>query len=269
MKFKGVDLTPLMGIGGWAIDVIEKAIPDRVAYTFVENYKAWFLWDFYPTAFLGVHLTYYWGVFEERLPWELAEEVIVKPFKDLRFERAIASMVSYFELVKQGFIEPRVFLEDLVKQYRELRDRNIKIPLLWRNENFVGTFIWGENENGELQPVRIDRLSQMFYAVLNSPKELSENEIPEKGKHWEVVINVLNPATNQYELRGISLVGFFGERFDGADDIATIREEMLESFKRKFEENPDIVKAVEFLLMGTKWYDHFKQLQGELEKVRV
>jgi len=271
MKLKNVDLTPLMGIGGWAIDVIEKAIPDSIGIVHSAKHRAWFLWDFYPTAFLGVHLTHFWAVFEDRLPWELAEEVIVKPFKALRFERSIASMISYFEMVKHEMITPEVFIEDLIKQYEELKDKKdfIEIPILWKDGDFVGTFIWGGEINGFLKPVSLEKIIDTFYLAISPPKNFSEKDIPENDKHWEVVIQLFNPSTNQYETRGISLVAFQGESFEGADDIATIREEMLESFKQKFEENPDIEKAIETMLMGTKWFNRFKKLQKEMQNIKI
>ena len=162
MKFKGVDITPLMGIGGWAIDVIEKSIPNKVAYTYSEPHKAWFVWDFYPTAFLGLHPVIFNIFPEERFTPELAEEVIVKPFLEARFERFVLSMVLWFGLIdnhKDNILEQ--LIPAILGDQKKERKSDIKIPLLWSYpeglEKGVYTFIAYEPKEGEpFRPIPLD-----------------------------------------------------------------------------------------------------------------
>ena len=264
MKFKGVDLTPLMGIGGWAIDVIEKAIPDQIGIVYMENHKAWFLWDFYPTLFLGTGPINYWVIFEDRIPGELVDEVIIKPWLEARFERFIYSLFLWFKSIDLGALAPtQETIEAIAEQWNELKGKEIRIPILWIDKNFAGTFIWQETKEGS-KPVGIDKLTEWFMLGLKSPEEIPEEAIP---KGWRALVEVL--GDKGYEGYLVGYLGFFAEGYDNLEALTTIREGYLEAFKEGFEANPHIVKGIEFLLMGTKWYEKFMKLKEELKGVRV
>ena len=264
MKFKGVDLTPLMGIGGWAIDVIEKAIPDQIGIVYSGNHKAWFLWDFYPSLFFGRGLIYYWVIFEDRIPGELVDEVIIKPWLEARFERFIYSLFGWFKSIDLGLLTPNQdTIEAIAEQWQELKGKEIRIPILWIDDNFAGTFIWQETEEGS-KPVRIDKVEEVFMLGLKPADEIPEEALP---KGWRTYVEVL--GDEGYEGKFVSIPGIFGESYDNLEALTNIKEGLWEALKVDFETDPHIVKGIEFLLMGTKWYEKFMKLKEELKGVRV
>ena len=271
MKFKGVDLTPLMGIGGWAIDVIEKAIPNKIAYVFSENHKAWFLWDFYPTAFLGIHSIVFNIFPEERLNSELAEEIIIKPWINARFERFILSFLWWFRFL-ENFEETKLgeFITAIVEDYQENKQKEIKIPLLWYyqdeglNKGAYTFLAYGSDENGNLKPVRLDKV---LIAMGDLLKE-APPEIKEEKWEWEnfVWIGEKGKALNSYLLLPTPV--FMGSVIP-TEDAPAIREILLENINALIEEYPYHLKGIELLLMGSKWHKKLLELKEILGKVNI
>jgi len=270
MKFKGVDITPLMGIGGWAIDVIEKSIPNKVAYTYSEPHKAWFVWDFYPTAFLGPHMVIFSIFPEERFTPELAEEVIVKPWLEARFERFVFSMIWWFKVIGELSIEEiKQLVQGIPEGVKEQRELEIKIPLLWSYpeglEKGVYTFFTYEpKENGSINPVPLNKVSMILGSNIKEiPHELS-------GEFWDwhtfVWTGEKGKEINSYLLLPFPLfIGIKGS----IDEAINIKNTILEEIEEDIKENPQLLKGVELLLMGTKWYEKLQKLKKELKKIQV
>ncbi len=271
MKFKGVDLTPLMGIGGWAIDVIEKAIPDRVAYTLVENYKAWFLWDFYPTAFLGPHIIVINLFPEERLNPELAQEVIIRPWVEARFERFVLSMIWWFRLwetLEAKNLEELV--RGIVEDYRVEKQMEIKIPLLWHYQGEsldkgLYTFFTYETAEGEpLKPVRLDKVLM----AMGEPLKEAPPEIKKEKWDWKTFVLIGEKGKETDGHRTLPMPAFIGNVLS-VDEAPRVREILLGDIATLTEENPQYLKGVELLLMGTKWHGRLLELKEEIGMVKV